>query len=136
MGYSFSPEFLAAQRHLARESIQETGFLPENRFWNFVETKYELSIARFGDDPNDDSHFAYFHPRIVEWLREDRANENKPPIPITPGIPGVPTTHIPPIPVIPEPASIIIFAIGVILIYVAARKLNRPKRLRKIGTFT
>lgn len=107
MGIILDPNYLAAQRALARKEIAQHNKLPDNYFWNSLAARRSLNPERFD----------YYHPYIAPWFSLPGECEVPPPpyLPVClPPPPCVPHCEVPPsciIPphVVPEPSS---FALG------------------------
>lgn len=125
MGLILDPNYLAAQRALARKEIALHNRLPDNYFWNALKEKRDINPARFD----------HYHPYIAPWFKLPPVVPPPvvcEPLPCPPCHPRceVPPKCITPPHIVPEPASFILAAIAIALLILykfSARKVGAQR---------
>jgi len=136
---TITPEVWAIEKNLAIESIDTTGHLPESnqvgaKFWSMVREHYVNAV-----DTDHLARFDHYHCLFVDRVEAQFPITPPPPtlcitpvVPVTPppSHPGTPSCPIPPPPggganAIPEPASLGMFGIGIV-VALLARRIHLP----------
>lgn len=101
---NLSPQHEHRELRLA-EQFRETHHdeLPSTPFWHYLEHRWQLAPKRFG----------HWHPLIGRWIAEDYAVRHEVP-------PTEPQTITPPPPIpstgaVPEPGSLVMLAVGIVM---------------------
>ena len=112
MGVILNPDYLAQQRQLARESLKDTGTLPDNYFWGYLRDRRE----------RNEENFDHYHPYVGKLFKMEREDIVIPCIPYEPCLPYLPPTCVttcPPVNpyvpgAVPEPGTFGLVALGLV----------------------